>query len=200
MSDLEGRAKSLLIALIDGKRSLFALAPDERALVAFWAAKTAYLIAHTAVQQDRVGVDHLRSLARNGTLSPSVCVAARQHPPTGKASFLQKNTWPHAHPDPYLGIPLESSDGYKIGMQFGHLLLVVAHQPGDAQYLLAAGLHVPLWPTEALYPSYYSGDSGVDITPDMDSRVALERFSTGLAVIHKPPRGIITIPQFRLGR
>jgi len=197
MSDLENRAKSLMVPVIDGKRSVFALTDEERRLLAMWAAKTAYLISHTAVQQDRVGMAHLRSLAKDGTLPASVCVAAAQHAPTGKASFVQKNSWLHAHPDHHLGAAIEETGGYKIGMQFKHLLFVVAHWPGKIRYLLSAGLHVPIWPPELFYPSYYSG---VELSPDMDSRIALEHFSTTLAVIHQPPSELVTIPQLHVGR
>src|SRR5438445_1822803 len=46
----------------------------------------------------------------------SVCVAAAQHAPTGAASFIQKNSWLHAHPDSHLGTAIEKTVGYKIGM------------------------------------------------------------------------------------
>jgi hypothetical protein len=197
MSDLENQAKSIMIPLIDAKRSVFGLTDEERPLMARWAAKTAYLISYTAVQQDRVGMAHLRSLAKDGTLPASVCVAAAQHAPTGKASFVQKNSWLHALADHHLGAAIEETVGYKIGMQFGHLLLVVAHWPGKVRYLLSAGLHVPIWPSEQFYPSYYSG---VEIAPDIDSRIALEHFSTTLAVIHQPPSGLVTIPQLYVER
>lgn len=197
MSDLENRAKSLLIPLIDGERAVYGLADEERRLLAFWAAKTAYLISYTAVQQDRVDMAHLRSLAKDGTLPENVCVAAAQHAPTGKASFVQKNSWLHAYPDHHLGAPVEETDGFKIGMQFGHFLLVAAHWPGKVRYLLSAGLHVPMWPAEQLYPAYYPG---VDIAPAMDSRVALEHFSTTLAVMHEPPPGLVRIPRLYVAR
>jgi hypothetical protein len=197
MSDLEDRAKRLLISLIDGQRTLFALGSEERTLLARWAAKTAYLVSHTALQQDKVGVDHLRSLAKDGILPSSVGVVAKQHPPSGMASFCQRNEWLHAHPDPDRGIPIETTEGYKIGLQFRYLLLLVAYWPGHTQYLLAAGLHVPLWPTDGFYASYYAG---VDLTPDMDSRVALGYFSTSLAAIHRPPRTLVAIPRLQPGR
>jgi hypothetical protein len=127
-----------------------------------WAAKTAYLISYTAVQQDRVGTAHLRSLAKDSTLPTGVCVAAAQHAPTGRVSFIQKNSW-----------------------------------PGEIRYLFSAGLHVPMWPPEQFYPSYYSG---VEIAPDLDSRVALEHFSTVLAAIHQPPSGLVTIPHLYVKR
>src|SRR5580704_11352841 len=87
MRDLENRAKNLLVPLINRERSVFGLTDEERQLLAMWAAKTAYLISYTAVQQDHVGAAHLRSLAKDGSLPTSVCVTAAQRAPTGKASF-----------------------------------------------------------------------------------------------------------------
>ena len=130
-------------------------------------------------------------------LPASVCVVGKQHPATGAASFCAKNTWLHAHPGSSLGVSVETNDGYKIGLQFRDLLLVIAHWPGEVRYLLGTGLHTPLWPTTELYSSYYAG---VDITSEMDSRIALEHFSKSLAVIHEVPSGLISIPQLYVRR
>ena len=122
--------------------------------------------------------DQPRILENNPEILPAgVGVFANQHVPTGRFSYVRKNHWPKFSQE----LRPDHSDRYKIALQLQNLLLLVAYWPVPARLVLAAATHVPVWPIEALAPSYYSS---IDIPRPYDSRSLLMRFSDALAVLH----------------
>jgi hypothetical protein len=110
---------------------------------------------------------------------------AQQHVPTGKFSYLQKNTWPHFSQAPAGKEDSRSDDdaGYKIALQLHKLMLLVAYWPPHGSvFAMVVGLHIPLWPIEPFYLGYYGT---VDVPSPYDSRPLLERFSSTLAMCHR---------------
>jgi hypothetical protein len=186
MHELEDTAAPLVKSMIDGVRTVHALTEDERFLAARWATKTAYVLSYPTPLSTPVDPSHLRILRTSDhVLPPGVGVFAQQHVPTGKASYFQKNTWPHFSetvPGAQSVAPT-SNPGYKIALQFDRLMLLVAYWPPQlSTYALVVGLHVPLWPIVPFYLGYYCV---TDVPRPDDSRLLLERFSSTLAICHR---------------
>jgi hypothetical protein len=182
MSRLENESKSLLISLIDGHSSLLRIKIEERILVARWAAKTAYALSHATPLRKATDASHLRFVMNNlAKLPTGVGVFAQQTNPTRNFGNFQRNRWPVFSNVPGGGPPPEGS--YKIALEFRHLLLLVAYwAKPTADFLLVAGVHIPLWPVRDWYPAYskplesqasFSGQESV-----------LDRFSTCLAIVN----------------
>lgn len=184
MSDLENEAKPLLMPLIDGKRTVFNLTDQERLVISRWAAKTSYVLsnANASLLDNSVGPEHLRFMEKNPKTLPSgVGAFAQQVVPTREFAYYQRNRWPEFQVIPREGEPLPGS--YKIGCEFRNLLLLVAHWPAPlSRYVLAAGIHLPLWPLCSLYPCYYSRFE----TPlPYDSKDMLDNFGKSLGVAYE---------------
>ncbi len=182
MSDLENQVKSLLILLIDGKRTVYALTDEERLLVSRWSAKTAYVLSHATPLKETVEPTHLRFIAGNSTnLRPGVGVFAQQAVSTREFAYYQRNRWPEFTMVPGAGDPLPGS--YKIALEFRRLMLLIAYWPSpSAAFVLAAGVHLPLWPIQNFYLCYYSPTEPP--TP-YDSHVVLDRFGSSLGIAYR---------------
>lgn len=113
---------------------------------------------------------------QHNDLPLGVVVFANQHVHTGQTSYVQKNHWPKFGRTE----PADDPERYKIALQFQNLLLLVAHWSRPARHVLAAGIHIPAWPIEQFYPSYYAS---VDVPRPYDSRTLLLRFSDTLALL-----------------
>ena len=178
MSDLENEIRPLLIDLMSGQRTLHALSAQERLLVGRWTAKTAFVLSNAVPMQAVVPVDHPQNLKEiSDTLPAGVGVFANQHDHTAPFSYVQKNHWLRFSEEEQPEHPAR----YKIALQLQKLLLLVAHWPPPTRLVVAAATHVPVWPIEALSPSYYPG---IDFPRRYDSRSLLMRFSDTLAVLH----------------
>ena len=185
MSDLENRARPLLHSLIAGDRTVVGLNESERKLLSFWACKTAYAMSYAGLHKQPVPVDHFRHLDKHSVPITGVGVFAGDHTQSGIASIHQTQDWPHLHLDPNRGILIEKTKGYKLGLQLKRLLLLVCFSPDSrSRFVLAAGVHVPVWPIELMYPSY---GCNKDLPEPQDSRAMLARFCATLAVLHRPP-------------
>jgi hypothetical protein len=59
---------------------------------------------------------------------------------------IQRNHWPHLTNKPHTKTP--PPDGtYKTAMQFSYLMLLVAYWSDPmSELMMAAGIHIPLWP------------------------------------------------------
>lgn len=148
MERLESAARPALIELIDRKREISSLSSAESAIIGKWAAKTAYL--HTYVSQLRrpVQLDHLRSLNGDGGAPHSdVGVFAAQDEHIKPSGYIQSNYWPELVPPGTAANGEPPRDSYKIGLQLGHLYLLVAFWPHPLALLQPKrGLHIPILP------------------------------------------------------
>lgn len=179
MSGLENEAKPLLMPLIDGKRTVYNLTHQERLVVSRWAAKTSYVLSSATPLKQPAEPAHFHFIAKNPTsLPPGVGAFAQQVVSTREFAYYQRNRWPEFQVIPREGEPLPGS--YKIAFEFRKLLLLVAHWPApSSRYVLAAGIHLPLWPLCSLYPCYYSRFE----TPlPYDSKDMLDNFGKSLGV------------------
>ena len=185
MASREGAAKPILVPLIDGKRSIFGFSNDERLVLARWAAKTAYALNSSSSLDDKVSPSHLRELQASAkSLPPGVAVFIQQHgledKHTRHFSWIQRNDWR------YLSLVPPGDDehrmgdgGYKVGLQFGRLILLVVYWPHPGRrFVVGAGMHVALWPWEARSFAYTINET----VPMTDSYLWLAAFNQMLGV------------------
>jgi len=179
----------ILISLIDGKRSAFSFTDDERLVLARWAAKTAYALNSSSNLKDNVNPSHLRELAADPTRLPSgVAVFIQQHgleeKHTRHFSWIQQNHWRYVPlVPPRSGEENKGKSGYKIGLQFGRLILLVVFWPHAGwRFLLGSGMHVMLWPSEPTLLAYTINET----VPVNDSFLWLMAFNQLLAVAQMP--------------
>jgi hypothetical protein len=188
MSSLENLAKPILIPLIDGQRSIFGFTTDERLVLARWAAKTAYALNSSSNLEDKVSASHPQELKASVTCLPSgVAVFIQQHGLEDKhtryLSWIQQNQWLQ------MLVP-ESGDehsnvngGYKIGLQFGRLMFLVAYWPYHGwRFVVGTGMHVALWPWEPYSLAYTINE----VVPMTDAFLWLMAFSQLLRVAQIP--------------
>jgi hypothetical protein len=182
MSTLEDQARPILINLIEADQSLFSITAEERFIVSRWAAKTAYALSHATPLKKTPDPVHMRFLVDNpATLPPGVGVFAQQVTTRNTFANIQRNRWPVQIEVP---LPNSASAGrYKIALEFRHLMLLVAFWPlPKGHYLLAAGIHVPLWPIREWYPAYFDKLQSFDT---QDSRSWLDRFCSHLGIVYE---------------
>lgn len=189
MGRLEDDSKPILIPLIEAERPVFGLTDEERLVLARWSAKTAYSLNSSSNLKEKVDPAHLRELAADATRLPSgVAVFMQQHGlkeyHTRHFAWGQDNHWPY--------LPLvppkpdetnKGKGGYKIGLQFGRLVLLTVFWPHLGwRFVIGSGMHIPLWPVEATSLSYPVNDS----IPVNDSFLWLMAFIRLLAVVEVP--------------
>ena len=142
MSRLESQSKPILSGLMNLKSTLLQLSDGDRATIAAWAIKTAFMIA--SAQETKIDLPwHLfRHLAGPPTDYPNECavVAAQLPIPTG---FLY--ACPTDTPTPG-GPPCQ----VRVGLTVRHLhfVVVIPLIEGD-RMIRASGFHIPLWPLES---------------------------------------------------
>ena len=156
MEHLEDKARPTLKKLMDGRGELLYLNQDERVTVTKWSAKTAFLVANVAPFKHPVPSGHLKALnGEDGQVPAGVQVFAAQVSSPTKSSYIQSMNWEHIYSSkaPIVG---GAVGAYKIGIQFGNLLIVVAYSPSSfAQFATAAGIHIPLNPKTMVWPCYF---------------------------------------------
>jgi hypothetical protein len=181
MSKLETESMELLKLLIEGRCSPVELSNDQRASLAKWATKTAFVLSHVALLQKTPSVAQMKWMARHkGEVPPGIWVVTQIGPPTSNFLHIERNQWMHNHS----GVspsrkPPEGS--FKIAFQFRYLMLLVAHWPDEnAQMILSAGIHIPLWPQEQVYLCRYETEfQGMDHS---NAAALLDRFCRSLSV------------------
>ncbi|HVA01827.1 MAG TPA: hypothetical protein VMV34_09240 [Terriglobia bacterium] len=181
MSDLENKVKPVLETLISMDRLVFSLNKDERSMVAKWAVKTAYMLSKSSNFEPRVEACHLKSFYEGSAQIPSGVSCFANHCNGSRfLSWVQENCWPTFSPEH----DLPSHRGsYKIGLQFGALILVVAYWPHPGwSFLLGAGVHAPLWPQENIYFAYSVREPPPRST---DSYQTLRWFTRTIAVLDR---------------
>jgi hypothetical protein len=149
MSDLERNCQAILREIIYGRRVPQELSEAECLLIARWATKTAYVLNSSANYTIKVPSQHLRELRESPSNLPwGVVVVATTSTHFG-SSWLQSTRWLLCAPDS-LTKPIASlmdSRTYKIGIQFGHMVLaVVWHAIPGWWKMFWLDHHTVLWP------------------------------------------------------
>jgi hypothetical protein len=180
MSALETEAMPILKPLIDGTVSLMTISNAERMIVAKWATKTAYVISHAAPLGKTPDPSHLRYMKENaGAVPPRVEVFGYQMISSVGFQQIQRNHWPHLTNTPYTRTA--PPDGtYKTAMQFRCLMLLVAYWSDTvSELMIAAGIHIPLWPLRQVNIAHHEQLPPLNMS---DSIAPLDRFCSTLAV------------------
>ncbi len=180
MSALETEAMPILKPLIDGTVSLLSISNTERTIVARWATKTAYVVSHAAPLGKTPDPSHLRYIKENaGAVPPRVEVFGFQMISNVGFGQIQRNHWPHLTNTPYTGTA--PPDGtYKTAMQFRCLMLLVAYWSApNSELMIAAGIHIPLWPLRPVNLAHHEQLPPLNMN---DPMAPLDRFCSTLAV------------------
>jgi hypothetical protein len=189
MSELENNAKPLLVPLMKGEVGLSSLSDSECLIVARWAAKTAIVLSNCSSLRMPGPSGSLRFLKENPLLlPPGFGVFGSQQPDrpgTRHFAYLQRNSWVNASLRDAPTREQEMVEGaFKVGLQFWSLYLITAFLPlPDSRFLVAAGLHVPLWPSGAVFAAY---KVALDIPDPYDSYNVLKVATHTLGAIHPP--------------
>jgi len=183
MSQMEADAKNMLISLMEGSETVVNLTSEQRLLLARWAAKTAYMLNYAANYPNYVPLTHLHFLYTNDSSLPDrVVVFAQQHHGKSKFYWIQGDVWNATNIPASLQeekIEQLKNDFYKIGLQLGKLLLLIASRPNDNWlFNMWRGIHVPLWPYQGKI-CWYEKDS----FNWKDSYEALMNFHAGLGIV-----------------
>jgi hypothetical protein len=186
MSKLEVDARPLLRPLMEGTGPVTDLTQEERAVVARWAVKTAYMLNSATNYDYKIPKRYLAEFYANHRPVPNgVCVFAQLHHANLDFYWLQGAYWPEVSGDEALDIdPSEATiSSYKVTLQLRHLLLLVACWPYEGWGLtLWRGIHVPLWPQSG--PCFHFE---LDPFPWNDSIQAVAEFHRNLRVKRFPP-------------
>ena len=181
MSALETEAMPILKPLMDGTLPLLRISNAERAIVAKWATKTAYVISHATPLKKTPDPSQLRYMKENkGAVPPRVEVFGNQMVAV-KVGFgqIQRNHWPHLTNTP----PIRTAppDGtYKTALQFRNLMLLVAHWSApNSVLMIAPGIHIPLWPLRQTNLAHHEQLPPLNMS---DPMAPLDRFCSTLAV------------------
>ena len=161
MSQLENSNIEVLKDLIQGKRDIINLNPTEKGNLARWACKTAYAL-HAASNYRKIIPDEHFHLIKNGAFASGVFILGKsfENPsPWVQSSDAEKNSvfswmqnsmwWVSMQPEANRDEEARnlSPESYKISLQIGGLLLLVAFHPmKNTQLALDAAFHVPLHP------------------------------------------------------
>lgn len=128
MSELETEAQPIIRSLINSDRALDSLKRSERQVLGRWAVKTAYVLDLGGLEP-RVPVEHVRALYENAPHLPEQAhVFARLHPKTRPWYYFSGAWWKHAELTANARETVQKHS-YKIALQFGDLIVVVAFWP-----------------------------------------------------------------------
>lgn len=161
MSSLEQTIQPLLIQLMATQQHVRDLDPEQHIQLARWACKTAWVLNSSSNFHQNVPREHFRHVyGHEHTLPSRVIVIAQHHSSTRQFSWLQCATWPAEVSEEVTKTDIETlaRGSYKIGLQFGDLMLLVTYWPHDGWYYsLQMDLHIPLWPLRGVC-GWHSGD------------------------------------------
>ncbi len=189
MSDLETRAKTVLLSLLQGSREIGDLSDFESLAVARWVAKTAYCL-NIGGHENRIPTSHFEALRQvTSGLPAGVVVLASTHEPTRPFSFEAGGTWRHDALSSRPGIALLQTTSYKTTLQFGRLIFNVVFWPLRGWILkLEQGLSTPVWPRQLRFIQYQ-----IEIPLPTESDAWCQRLNLGIAAardaLQDPPAG-----------
>lgn len=149
MRDLETQNQSTIKRLITEPRNALSLTCAAGIHLARWAAKTAYVLHEASNYARTIPKEHYEWMVQNDEgLPPGVCTVAKYSPIWIPADWLQWPVW-QGETDSVQGDEETRSltmQSYKIGLQFGHLMICVFWWPDDnVVYQLQRGMR-SLWP------------------------------------------------------
>jgi hypothetical protein len=183
MSDLENAAKPILIDLIDLKKETKDLSRDERMVISRWATKTIYVLNLASNYFKNIPIHHFKYIKDfEDSLPSGIIVLAQQHHSSEKFYWLQSATWViNSYDDFSIYQKPLSEESYKISIQLGNLILLVAYNPiEDLAYSIWRGIHVPFYPKSGQIGSYEKEEFPWD-----NSISAIAAFHMGLQLINK---------------
>lgn len=142
MSRLEGRAKPLVLDLMNMRASMLQLSETERTTISAWAIKTAFMIASAQKTIGNLPWNLFRQLAEEPERVPAQCLVVGAQLPFLPKGFLYAcpgDVLPH-HQDPV---------SIRVGFSVHHLHFVVILPLIEAERLVrTSGVHFPLWPLD----------------------------------------------------
>jgi hypothetical protein len=186
MSQLESEAQAVLPSLINGIRVPTSLSDSERLVISRWVLKTAVVLSHATPLRKILPPEYLQFLRNNpADLPPQIGVFAAVTAPTREFGTRQRNHWINGSLDETPELLTEmQTNAYKLSIQIRRLLVMAAYLPrASSQFLLAAGLHLPLWPNLSVFPCYRAD---LTIEPPYDSIKVLAIFNDSLGALHMP--------------
>lgn len=196
MARAEIEAKVIVSSLMAGQIPVSALNQQQCLQLARWATKTAVVLSDAAPLKRSLPARLLTALRIDGTQVPDgVGVFGAQQLYKHDFVYCQKNTWssfitavPGA--EEQFSEPQMLEEAHKVALQLRHLLLLVAVSPPSfrGRFVIAAGLHVPIWPLDRpIFPAYrVSTQPPAQFGPQDLSRDLVRFFSDTLAVLHLP--------------
>ena len=149
MSRLEESAKPTLIELIENRRGVWEIGDQEASIVAKWAVKTAYVLANVSKGNKPVQPEHIACLNGDTGLVPNaVGVFGFQFSYDRQNSYFQTGRWPQVIREvPHLRLHRALRRHTRLPLQHRHLHLLLAYWPHQpSQFVVAAGVQVPIWP------------------------------------------------------
>src|ERR1044072_5362008 len=182
MSRLEGRAKPILVPLIEKERTIESLLAEEADIVGKWVIKTAYMHSWTSPLKKPVQSEHLQALCGDdGKSITGVGVFGMQSDFKHESAYFQSGFWPQLSKPEKKHFEGTPDEAYKVGLQFRHLYLLTAFWPNPRSILtVVKDLHIPILPAGQDGLPDYSLDLTVGDGPV--DRIAL--FTKWLAVSH----------------
>lgn len=143
MSRLEGRAKPLLIELMNMRASLLQLSDEERTVLSAWAVKTAFMIASAQQSIGNLPWVLFRRLSQEPITAPAECFVLGAQLPFLPKGFL------YACPGDVLSHDA-SPVSMRVGFSIHQLHFVVVLPILEARRIVrTSGVHLPLWPLDA---------------------------------------------------
>jgi len=150
MSQLEGAARPILIPLISGAQHPRNLDSAEKEILAKWAFKTAFALDAATMGPRRVAAWHPRNLAPpSGRIPTRGVVLAAISPFEVDVELMEVNHWQGKRENSKSGklFATDSKRSYKVAIQFGRLVLLVAYWPNDRSlFVFDENLHEIVWP------------------------------------------------------
>jgi len=142
MSRLEGRAKPLLLDLMNMRASLLQLSSDDRTTLSAWAIKTAFMIASAQQSINSLPWHLFRRLAGEPQTVPPECIVLAAQLPFLPKGFL------YACPGDVLP-QYQDPVSVRVGFSIHHLHFVVVLPMLEAERVVStSGVQLPLWPLD----------------------------------------------------
>lgn len=162
MSKLEHSCQEILRDMIFGRRRPEQLSESDCLLVARWAAKTAYVLNSSANFIIKVPILQLNALRENSSDLPWGVAVVAATSAFFDTHWFQSTRWQVGAPDRFTNriAGLMDTRTYKVGVQFGHLvLLVVWHATPGWWKMFWYGQHTVLWPRQGKCGWHFDNDS-----------------------------------------
>jgi len=189
MSSYEQEAKPLLLELLSGRREILHLDVSECEAVARWATKTVFVLNSASNYHKTIPQNHYLELrVGDQPLPDRVYVFAQQHHGKRKFAWFQGAMWKVLNETDISGDEFErlAETSYKVTLQIGKLILLVAHWPHDGwRVAVWHGIHLPLWPRRGPVAIYESDRP----FPWNDSADAVAHFHATFMLMHDPSVG-----------